>query len=71
MSQKKFPGLLCRAISAQFMIDGSIALFSFENPLTGTIPTIVAERHYCLVPHEELTDKDLQVYNQRPDEPTI
>ncbi|CAN5857284.1 hypothetical protein BH24CHL4_BH24CHL4_00050 [soil metagenome] len=71
MSQKKFPDLLCRAISAQFMLDGSIALFSFENALSGPVPTLIAERHYCLVPHEHLTADDLQVYAERPDEPTI
>jgi hypothetical protein len=71
MSRKKFPGLLCRAISAQFLIDGSIALFSFESPAAGVIPTLVAERHYCLVPHDELTVDDLLLYSQRPDESTI
>jgi hypothetical protein len=71
MSRKKFPDLLCRAISAQFMIDGSIALFSFESPVIGVIPTLVAERHYCLVPNDELTPADLLLYSQRPDEPTL
>ncbi|MGD0134779.1 MAG: endonuclease, partial [Bryobacteraceae bacterium] len=53
--EQKFPGVRCRAIAAQFTNDGIIALF--ELRLKGQEIRVVDERHYQLVPAEEL-DKD-------------
>jgi len=53
--EQKFPGMRCRAIAAQFAKDGVIALF--ELTLQGSEVRVVDERHYQLVPADEL-DKD-------------
>lgn len=45
---EKFPGLRCRAVSAQFMSDQVVALF--ELTLMGDEIKVVEERHYRLVP---------------------
>jgi hypothetical protein len=59
----KFPGLICRPIGAQFMSGGIIALFEFEQA-DGTV-RISAEKHYKLVPPEEVTKEDLESYRHR------
>jgi len=59
----KFPGLICRPIAAQFMDGGIIALFEFEQ--TDGTARISAEKHYKLVPPEEVTTEDLESYRQR------
>jgi len=59
----KFPGLICRPIGAQFMTGGVIALFEFEEAY-GTV-RISAEKHYKLVPPDEVTKEDLESYRQR------
>lgn len=59
----KFPGLICRPIGAQFMEGGIIALFEFEKADENV--KISAEKHYKLVPPEEVTDEDLKSYHQR------
>lgn len=59
----KFPGLMCRAIGAQFVDKSLIALFSFEESENGIALTM--ERHYRLVPSDELTAEDLLQYRQR------
>ncbi|MBI4590150.1 MAG: hypothetical protein HY725_15055 [Candidatus Rokubacteria bacterium] len=56
----KFPSLICRSIGAQFMEDNLIALFEFEEGKEGVV--ISAEKHYRLVPGEEVTVDDLQTY---------
>ncbi|NMC21840.1 MAG: endonuclease [Thermogutta sp.] len=65
MCENKFPSLLCRPIGARFLQDGLIALFEFEPGKEGI--RVVAEKHYHLVPPEELTDADLRTYQGRPD----
>jgi hypothetical protein len=58
---EKYPALGSRPIASQFMTDGAIALFEFQ--LTGDYDiTITQERHYELVPHEQLDDDDLKRY---------
>lgn len=47
--------------AAQFVTGDKIALFSFELDSDGAA-TILAEKHYRLVPVEDLTDEDLQRY---------
>jgi hypothetical protein len=59
----KFPHLICRSIGAQFMDDGSIALFEFEQADGAVV--IGAEKHYKLVPPEEVSEADLKSYQQR------
>lgn len=59
----KFPNLVHRPIAAQFMKDSLIALFEFEETTDGV--AIVSEKHYRLVPSEELTDDDLNQYKKR------
>ena len=53
--EEKFPGMRCRALSAQFMDDKIVALF--ELTLQGDEIKVVEERHYRLVPAEKL-DRD-------------
>ena len=61
---RKFSSLLCRPIAAQFMGDDLIALFNFEDSKTGI--TISSEKHYRLVPPEDVTSTDLETYQNRP-----
>lgn len=59
----KFPKLICRPIAAQFMDDGVIALFEFEQTESGI--RISAEKHYKLVRPEDVTAEELDVYRGR------
>ena len=59
----KFPAVICRPIAAQFMGDDLIALFELEKGEQGG--AISSERHYRLVPGEEVTAEDLKVYAKR------
>jgi hypothetical protein len=61
--REKFPGLICRAISAQFMSNQRIALF--ELTIEDDTIKIVDERHYKLVAASEITDSDLMLYASR------
>jgi hypothetical protein len=58
--EQKFPGLRCRAISAQFMADGSIALF--ELTLQNGDVKVVQERHYRLLPAADLDRNAIRDY---------
>jgi len=64
MCEDKFPNLICRPIAAQFMDEGVIALFAFEQP-TGDLPKIMDEKHYKLVPSDSLSDDELASYGLR------
>jgi DNA methylase len=59
----KFPYLICRPVAAQFMADGVIALFEFEEGDSGL--AIAAEKHYKLVPPDDVSDTDLANYRTR------
>lgn len=61
--KEKFPHLLCRAISAQFVSSDQIALF--ELALDGGMVKIVDEKHYKLVPGDQITAEDLATYAHR------
>ena len=63
MCAHKFPRLMRRAIGTQFMADHVIALFEFEESEQNI--TIAAERHYRLVPAEQITPDDLAAYTAR------
>ncbi|MEH6683816.1 MAG: endonuclease [Qipengyuania sp.] len=58
--EEKFPGIRCRAISAQFMTDGVVALF--ELVIQEDSVRVAQERHYKLVPAAELDDKVIRDY---------
>jgi hypothetical protein len=59
---EKFPRLICRPVSAQFMAGDAIALF--ELTLEGEDVKIVKEKHYRLVPSDEIGDQDLNFYSR-------
>jgi hypothetical protein len=56
----KFKDAICRPLGAQFIESNLIALFEFESTSEGV--RIRTERHYQLVPAEELTEEDLRRY---------
>lgn len=57
---EKYPRLIARAVSAQFIEDDLIALF--ELTVENGQVRVVEERHYRLVPHSEITGADLTTY---------
>jgi hypothetical protein len=59
---EKFPGLVCRPVAAQFMAGGKIALF--ELSLGQKELYIDQEKHYLLVPSEEISEEELQAYRR-------
>lgn len=58
--REKFPNLLCRAISAQFLGNDRIVLF--ELAVQDDEIKVVEERHYQLVPAQEISPEDLKTY---------
>jgi len=60
VAHQKFQELIARPVAAQFMEHGKIALFEFKN-LDYEI-MITDERHYELVPPEQLSDEELKSY---------
>jgi hypothetical protein len=61
---EKFPELVCRAISAQFMDDSRIALFELCVDEDGLVKT-VDERHYRLVPADQIDGSGRRAYRTR------
>ncbi|MEO7934142.1 MAG: endonuclease [Chthoniobacterales bacterium] len=59
---EKFPLLICRPLAAQFMSDKVIALFEFEDTEAGV--SVREERHYQLVPQEQLSTEELSRYRE-------
>ena len=59
-AEEKFPRMRCRAVAAQFMKDGIIALF--ELTLQGKEVKVVEERHYRLLPADKLDPEALLNY---------
>jgi len=60
---ERYPNLICRAISAQFMRDDVIALF--ELAVDQDEVKVAEERHYRLVPADRIEAKDLAAYSLR------
>jgi hypothetical protein len=58
--EQRFPGLRCRPIAAQFMRDAVVALF--ELTLQGQEVKVVEERHYQLVPADQLDQDAIRTY---------
>lgn len=59
-AEQKFPGMRCRAVAAQFMEDGEIALF--ELTLKDDEVRVVEERHYRLVIANDLDEVAIRAY---------
>lgn len=60
---EKLPDLICRPIGTQWMRDGVVALFEFEEAGDGF--RVVAEKHYRLVSPNEITSEELLRYRRR------
>ena len=60
---EKFPGLICRAVSAQFMKDERIAMF--ELAVVAGEVKVVDEKHYQLVAASNISKSDLLQYSAR------
>jgi len=58
----RYAGCVVRNVSAQFLPDGTIALF--ELRFDGDEVTILRERHYQLVPENEITLADKESYRE-------
>ncbi|MGQ0846835.1 MAG: endonuclease [Sporichthyaceae bacterium] len=63
MCAAKFPKLIARPVSAQFMADDVVALF--ELSVKGDEIEVVDEKHYRLVTGRPITDEDLEAYALR------
>jgi hypothetical protein len=61
---EKFPHLICRAISAQFIESSLIAMFELQLDGDGLVRT-VEERHYQLVSADQITSADLTSYRKQ------
>lgn len=61
--KEKFPSLVCRAVSAQFMDDQRIAMF--ELMVQDEQVKVVDEKHYKLLPASEISKNDLEIYRAR------
>ena len=59
-AEQKFPGMRCRAIAAQFLEDEVVALF--ELTLQADEIKVVEERHYRLVPADQLDAESIRDY---------
>jgi hypothetical protein len=65
LCRDKFPALIARPIGAQFLAPDLIALFEFEDTPDGIRK--VSEKHYRLVPSDELSPEEIAAYASRPD----
>lgn len=61
--EEKFPNLVCRSVSAQFINSDLIALF--ELSLEDGMVKIVEEKHYRLVSSSDISEGDLVRYARR------
>ena len=68
LADQKFPSLIPRPIGAQFVTDDLIALFEFERGVNNLDLSVVAEKHYRLVPADDIPDDLIRRYAQRPDD---
>jgi hypothetical protein len=60
LGKEKFADLNCRPIGAQFMDDDVIALFEFV--IDGETVSVRQEKHYRLVPPDQISITDLESY---------
>ncbi|WP_119324349.1 endonuclease [Capsulimonas corticalis] len=61
-----FPDLICRAVAAQFMSEGVIAMF--ELALEEDELVVLMERHFRLVPSSQISVSDLKLYRIQENE---
>ncbi|PMB26747.1 endonuclease [Fischerella thermalis] len=61
--EAKFPELICRPVSVQFMPNNLIAIF--ELTLEEDEVKVVDEKHYKLVPADEISREELRSYKTR------
>ena len=61
--RERFAGLTCRPVAAQFMAEDVIAMF--ELALDGEDVKLVEEKHYKLVPSDQISSDDLKLYAKR------
>jgi len=61
---EKFPNLICRPISAQFIDSQKICLFELTTDEEGSAK-IIDEKHYLLVPSDQISPEDLATYQKR------
>jgi hypothetical protein len=59
---ERFPQLRCRAVSAQFLADGVIAMF--ELAIQDGAMRVAEEKHYKLVSSGSISDSELEVYGR-------
>jgi hypothetical protein len=57
---EKYPDLIARAVSAQFLQDDVIAMF--ELVVVNQEVKAISERHFQLVPSDQISDEDLAIY---------
>jgi hypothetical protein len=60
-AEKAFPGMRCRPVSAQFMTDGTVALF--ELTIEDDAVKVVEERHYKLVAAADVNHSAVITYS--------
>jgi hypothetical protein len=65
MCAERFTTLICRPIGAQFIGPNLICLFAFEPNQKGV--AILQEKHYRLVPPDQLSPEELASYRSRED----
>lgn len=58
----KYPNLICRAVSTQFMADDLIAMF--ELTVQEEQIRVVQEKHYRLVPGDQISSRELTEYRR-------
>lgn len=58
----RYPDLICRPVSAQFVADDRIALFELGEADDGI--RVIEERHYRLVPAADIEPSDLALYRR-------
>jgi len=61
---EKFPELVCRPISAQFIDHQQICLFELASDSDGIVK-VVDEKHYVLVSADQITQEELATYQRR------
>lgn len=64
MCRARFPRCICRSIAAQFFDGDKIALFLFDVNERGEA-VILQERHYRLVPSEQISEAELEAYRRQ------
>lgn len=62
--REKFSPLTCRPVSTQLLEDGVIVMFELREQEEG-IPVVTEERHYRLVPYDEISPSDLEKYKMK------